>query len=120
MRELRLPGSRLVRLAPYNTFSVSIVLCPFFRLGAAMETSLHCQGLVIPAAPYPVFSRRRFLDLPGSQNTLVYICPAHGPRTNFHARPLERFSAAPAIANTKAPSIILISRLNHRAFVPAV
>lgn len=77
-------------------------------------------GVRYTGSPLPGPLRRRNLDLPGYQDTLVYICPALGPRMDFHARPFRRFNAAPAIAITKAPSIVLISRLNHTAFVPAV
>jgi hypothetical protein len=50
----------------------------------------------------------------------MYICHGLRPRTDFHARPLRRFRAAPAILTAKAPSIIFISRLNVMASVPAV
>jgi hypothetical protein len=114
-------GSRLVKLAPYDT---SLGLHRFVSLLQAQCSSgaQYCNARgYLYRQPLPgLFSRRRNLDLPGSQDTLVYICPALGPRTDLYARPLERFGAAPAITSTKAPSIILISRLNHTAFVPAV
>jgi len=47
------------------------------------------------------------------------LCPALRPRADFHARPLRRFSVAPAIPNTKASPSISISRLNHTASRPA-
>jgi hypothetical protein len=62
-----------------------------------------------------LFSPWRQEALPASLETPLPLCPALRPRADLHARPLRRFSVAPAIITTKAPPCYRISRLYHTA-----
>ena len=77
-------------------------------------------GLVKPVFPIRHLLGRKCSDLPGSQETPLYICHVLRPRPDIHARPLGRFSAAPANVTTKAPTTSVISRLNIMASVLTV
>jgi len=60
--------------------------------------------------------------LPGSWGVLSYFCPAHKTPAAppCHSLPSQQDGIAPATLNTKAATINPLSRLIHKASVPAV
>jgi len=114
-------SSHFLSLSVSDTFSS-------FPLSLCLPEGLLQDGEPVPATPglgKPVNPIRPLLgrkcsDLPGSQETPIYICHVLRPRSDIHARPLGRFSAAPANVTTKAPTTSVISRLNIMASVLTV
>lgn len=81
------------------------------RLGVGLPVSPHHSGSFLWRKPVGSlkFPGNPFMLLPCSQT------PVGSPRLAH----LRRFDSAPAVRTTKAPTLIIISRLNHTALAPA-
>jgi len=106
-------SARLLRLRSKLGARYLGLLSLSWRRGA--KSSLPILDLVHPGWSLPASFPRRQEALPASLKTPTLLCRALRPRADLHARPLRRFSMAPAITNTKAPSGCILSRLIHTA-----
>jgi hypothetical protein len=120
MRELRLPGSRLVRLAPYNTFFVLHRFVSLLQAHCSNGADAAMPGVGFTGSPLPGPFKE---GGPGSPRFPGHPCmylPCSRTPDGLPCQTILAFPYCPMIPNTKAPSIILISRLNHTAFTSAV
>jgi len=121
MRMLRLPTARPLALRFPSNVGTSLTPVSFARLGFLESLPLRL-GVGRPVSPHHF---RFFL----SWRKLSRL--SHVPREPFRAFALlsdpgrisapsllRRFDSAPAVRTTKAPALIIISRLYHTAFAP--
>ena len=119
MRMLRLPAARPLALGFFRT---TVPPClHFFSLASGSWSRSRCAWALVYRSRRTLrfFSRRKpvgSLKFPGYPFELLPC--SQTPVGSLRQAHLWRFDSAPAVRTAKAPTLIIISRLNHTALAP--